>query len=148
MNGDQPARPVPQRSAFFSSLRSGIAVVGILTIGSGVCCGVFTWIAFVNAAEWHRATEIAREKARQLSTEPPDQQAAQNMHGWQELARENELTALRRTVEATTLLSISLGLFLGGTSISLFSWGLRSRRRRKKESPGAEPVPVPEKIKV
>jgi hypothetical protein len=48
-----------------------------------------------------------------------------NFQGWQALARQREVAALAQAVHARVLLSLSLGLFLGGSCLWLLGWRLR-----------------------
>jgi hypothetical protein len=124
----------------FSVIRSILSILGLLSVGAGVCCGVFTCIAYVHAVRLDKEAVSAQEQVRRLEKETPEKQAAQNLPGWKELARENVILTLRKMAEANALLAVSLGLFLGGTALWLFAWGLRPKRSAAAAIIRAEPI--------
>jgi hypothetical protein len=113
-------------------LKSVFSIVGLLLMGAGVCSGVFCVHAFQEAIQLENASQAALFQANQLQQATPGslriyEGTTLDLAGWQALARQHQLSSLWKKVEAYALLSWSIGLFLGGTTLGLLGWGLRPR---------------------
>jgi hypothetical protein len=114
-------------------LSSGLVIAGLLLMGAGICCAVFCYHLFTEAAQIQGTVDFARNEARRLEKEPPGTTlpfngAPLDRAGWLEVARRQEPPQLLKTIDAYKNVSVSIGLFLGGTSLCLLGFCVRPCR--------------------
>jgi hypothetical protein len=147
---DQQLKPLPAASKTNQGpaiVRSAFLIVGLLLMGAGVCCAVFCYHFFTDAAQLkntaaqaQKSADAANDEARKLGNNPDPKATALSAGvpldkaAWKELAREEEARAARQQIQSLSSqvhayknLTVTIGLFLGGVSLCLLGWGLRPK---------------------
>ncbi len=115
-------------------LRMVLSITGLLVMGAGVCSGVFCVIAMDDAWRANRDANSIQKQASELAKAPPGAKTSfggvdMNLPDMERLSVNYRREALEKSVHGYKLLSVSIGLFFGGTTLSLFGWGLRDSQR-------------------
>ncbi|HEV3260961.1 MAG TPA: hypothetical protein VG013_29180 [Gemmataceae bacterium] len=123
-----PAPTAPKRRRFW--LNSVFSIMGLLLVGAGLCSSVFCGFTFNDVKQARDEADSALSQARRLEGQPAGSAIAYQgqplpLSGWQEMANRLQQASQPKLVQAYQLLSLSIGLILGGTSFWLLGWGLR-----------------------
>jgi hypothetical protein len=112
--------------------RNVLYAIGLLLMGGGACTGVFCGLAFNDAVQaWGTAsnylTAINRLQGQQPGATLAFAGESLNEAGWRLKHAFAALNARWHELRGFILLSVSIGLALGGCCLCLLAWGLRPR---------------------
>jgi hypothetical protein len=125
-----PAPLALVRKSWMEWLRNLLYAVGLLLMGGGACTGVFCGLAFDQADQaWHTVWNY-RDMINKFVGHPEVASVVfggetLNEAGWRGKWAQAVLDAHHHEVRALVLLSVAIGLGLGGIVLCLLAWGLR-----------------------